>query len=208
VIDQAPLTAWDRRRRRARRELAAVAVRLFDERGFTATTVADIVAAAEEYSESTFFRLFPRKEDAVFFDIPGRLEEFREASLALGPAPGWKDIRALLLDHAKTWEQTDPEFANARVRLFGREPSLRSRYLEYASDYEQVLAATIARSRDGDPATDAFCITVAGALVAAFRAAFTVQAQLGGSVAHHLNETCDILESRFLRDLSLSRRAS
>ncbi|HEX5812438.1 MAG TPA: TetR family transcriptional regulator, partial [Pseudonocardia sp.] len=42
-------------------------MRLFRDRGYAATTVDDIAAAAE-VSRSTFFRYFPSKEDVVLFD--------------------------------------------------------------------------------------------------------------------------------------------
>ena len=152
VTSTALETPRDRRRLRTRRELSAAAVRLFEERGFAATTVEDIAAAAD-YSASTFFRMFTRKEDAVFFDMPDRLDALRAELDVLEPSPRWPAIRAALLDHARTWENEDLEFAAARVRLFHREPALASRYLEYCQQYENWLAELVPRAPEDLAAT-------------------------------------------------------
>jgi AcrR family transcriptional regulator len=202
----APASPRDRRRLRTRRELAAVAVRLFEERGFGATTVEDIADAAD-YSASTFFRTFTRKEDAVFFDMPDRLEALRAELQGLQAKPLWPALRAALLDHARTWEEDDPEFAAARVRLFHREPALSSRYLEYCQEYETWVAELVARHRNADPATDVVAQLTAGCVIAALRAAFQVQATASGkaaktSVVVHLEDAFDELESGPLRALT------
>src|SRR5580698_6967681 len=142
--------ARDRRRLRARRDLAMAAVTLFEQQGFAATTVEEIAAAAD-YSASTFFRMFTRKEDAVFFDMPDRLENLR---ITVPADSTWAELRAALLEHAHTWEADDPAFAAARVRLLHREPSLTSRYLEYCLEYEVWLTELIAGQRRSDPQTD------------------------------------------------------
>src|SRR5579859_5159842 len=51
----------ERKRLRTRRTLAEVALRLFTEKGFDATTL-DELAEEAEVSKSTFFRAFPAKE--------------------------------------------------------------------------------------------------------------------------------------------------
>jgi AcrR family transcriptional regulator len=195
-------TPRDRRRLRTRRELAAAAVRLFEERGFAATTVEDIAAAAD-YSASTFFRMFTRKEDAVFFDMPDRLDALRADLEAQEPPPRWPAIRAALLDHARTWEDEDLEFAAARVRLFHREPALASRYLEYCQEYETWLAELVARHRGTDPRTDVDSQLTAGCIVAGLRCAFSVQAAApdaaaAKSVVIHLEHALDALETDLL----------
>ena len=58
-------TAALRRRRRARVAIAQVAVRLFAEHGYAATST-EQVAAAADLSRSTLFRYFTDKDDLVF----------------------------------------------------------------------------------------------------------------------------------------------
>jgi AcrR family transcriptional regulator len=203
VPTRAPESPRDRRRVRTRRELAAAAVRLFEERGFAATTVEDIADAAD-YSASTFFRTFTRKEDAVFFDMPDRLEALRADLGAHDDRPLWPALRAALLEHARTWEEDDPAFAAARVRLFHREPALSSRYLEYCQEYETWVAELVAGRRDTDPQTDVVAQLIAGGVIAALRSAFRVQATASGtrageSVVVHLEDAFAALESGPLR---------
>lgn len=62
----------ERKKAQTRLDLARAAVRLFQQKGFDACTVDDIVDAAD-YSRSTFFRYFGSKEDVVFGDLPDRL---------------------------------------------------------------------------------------------------------------------------------------
>ncbi|MDP9182582.1 MAG: TetR family transcriptional regulator [Actinomycetota bacterium] len=187
---------------RTRRELAVAAARLFEEMGFASTTVEDIAAAAD-YSASTFFRLFPRKEDAVFFDMPDRLEALRAS---LPPDADWPAIRAALVDHARTWEADDPDFAAARVRLFHQEPALGSRYLEYCEQYEDWLTEVVA-ARRGTDRGDVTTRLTAGCIVAGLRSAFKAQASTtepdaAGSVVAHLERAFDALEAGPLTDLA------
>jgi AcrR family transcriptional regulator len=196
VTSAALLTPRDRRRLRTRRELAVAAVRLFEEQGFATTTVEEIAAAAD-YSASTFFRLFARKEDAVFFDMPDRLQTLRAD---LPARSSWPAIRAAMVEHARTWEADDPDFAAARVRLFHREPALAGRYLEYCQQYEDWLAELVAARRGTDPHADVTAQLTAGCVVAGLRAAFKAQAgaadpAAAGSVVAHLERAFDVLES-------------
>ncbi|WP_309231178.1 helix-turn-helix domain-containing protein [Nocardia sp. SYP-A9097] len=60
-----PSALRDRKRERTRRALYEAAVELFESRGYEATTVADIAAAAE-VGTRTFFNYFASKEELLF----------------------------------------------------------------------------------------------------------------------------------------------
>src|SRR5690606_13250395 len=67
-----------------RHHIEAVALQLFAARGFEATTIDDIAAAAG-VSRRTFFRYFPSKNDVVWGDFEQLLDDL-DAWLATAPA--------------------------------------------------------------------------------------------------------------------------
>ena len=60
----------ERKRRRTFKAIHDAALRLFEERGYGAVTVADIAEAAE-VSRATVFAYYPAKEDIVAGDAGG-----------------------------------------------------------------------------------------------------------------------------------------
>jgi len=83
----------ERKKAATREALHEVALRLFGERGYQATTVAEIAAAAN-VSERTFFRYFRSKEDVALQDATRYLPRF-EAAIRERP-PEEPPLRALL----------------------------------------------------------------------------------------------------------------
>jgi AcrR family transcriptional regulator len=63
----------ERKKQRTRQALIDTAVRLFEERGYDQTTIADIAAGAD-VSTRTFFLHFPTKEAVVFANDSGRVD--------------------------------------------------------------------------------------------------------------------------------------
>jgi AcrR family transcriptional regulator len=184
----------ERRRDRARRELALAAVRLFDERGFDGTTVDDIADAAD-VSASTFFRLFARKEDVIFYDLPERLEAMRADFAAADHPTAWQTVRNAFVNNARTWDDDAEAFGLARARLFHRERALQARYLEMCQDWEDVVAGLVAAERGTDPRADLYARVVAGSSVSAFRAAFIARINGGGTeIAALLADAFTMLE--------------
>jgi AcrR family transcriptional regulator len=199
IADQA--NPRDRRRVRTMRALSHAAVELFEQKGFDATTVEEIAAVAD-YSASTFFRMFPRKEDSIFFDLDARLG-IASGDLAEATDDGeWSTIRAALLRHATSWEAGDPQFAAARTRLFHLEPALVSRYLEYCASWETDLAERI-HARLGYTAEHEIAAHIAaGAIVTTYRTAFRMQAKRGGLLTQHLENALHLVEeSGFIHSL-------
>jgi AcrR family transcriptional regulator len=119
------------------------ALRLFTEKGYEATTV-DEIAAAAGVSHMTFFRYFPRKEEVVEYDEYDPLLEELVAARPPDEAP----LAALHGAIRVGLEQilaTDREALHVRTRLVLRNPVLRTRNLLAQDTTRDLLARALAR---------------------------------------------------------------
>ena len=82
----------ERKKQRTREQIVEAAMRLFAERGYQATTIADIATAAD-VAPRTFFAHFPSKEAVVFHNVDRELEGL--ASVLRDRPPGESTFDAL-----------------------------------------------------------------------------------------------------------------
>jgi len=164
----------ERRKLRKRREFAHAALRLFQQKGFDATSVGELAQAAE-YSYSTFFRHFDRKEDVLFYDFPERLAALRLEFAGGADSTVWQSVRRAFVANAAEWASDEAEFQGARLRMIHEEPALFARFIRHCLEWESVIASELARERGADPNTDLHSRLVAGAAVCAFRAAIIAE---------------------------------
>src|SRR5262245_35830769 len=112
-----PATRRERKRERTREDLIRAAVKLFEERGYEATTVDDIAAEAD-YGRATFFRHFPTKEDVVFIDLPQRVAALQGVELAPADADLWQAARLAVTEQVLGFTAYAPELEVACLRLW------------------------------------------------------------------------------------------
>lgn len=136
----------ERKKAETRQRLQEHALRLFVERGYEATTVEQIAAAAG-VSHMTFFRYFPTKEDAVLSDSYDPL-----LVAAIRARPRTEDpvtrIRAALRAGLGAIYPHIKEALLVRTRLALRTPALRARLWENQFATRDLLAGAV---EDGEP---------------------------------------------------------
>jgi AcrR family transcriptional regulator len=158
----------ERRRRQTEREIADVALDLFERQGIDRTTV-DQIAEGAGVSARTFFRYFATKEAAVLVghvDLDERVEEMLDA---IGPG------RPLLDQLEDVWREVLGAFDDGRSeagrlllrvrRLMLAEPALRQAAVAIDAQRTDELVARLTRSLDLDDDLAARVAVEAAALV-------------------------------------------
>jgi AcrR family transcriptional regulator len=114
-----------RQRVQTRRRIQEHAMRLFGRRGYDATTVADVAAAAD-VSSMTVFRHFPTKEDLVLTD---EYDATIIDAIRARPAdePVIQRIGAALIETTANHDAADRAMLLSRLRLGLSVPALRAR---------------------------------------------------------------------------------
>jgi AcrR family transcriptional regulator len=128
----------------ARRRLSQAALELFGERGYEATTTAEIAARAG-VTERTFFRHFPDKREALFDGEEAFRAALSDAVLAAPTEMG--AMQALRVAFASV-ERTLAEnrgFTEPRAAVIARTPALQERVLTKTAGLTVALAAALRR---------------------------------------------------------------
>jgi AcrR family transcriptional regulator len=165
------------RKARTQRAIQEHAMRLFAERGYDATTVADVAAAAE-VSSMTVFRYFPAKEDLVMADEydPVIVERIRARPAG---EPLVQRIGAALAESAAGHSPDDRALLLARVRLGLSVPALRARMWDGQYRSQRYIVEAL-RGQDPEPGYEFELEVAIGACLAAVAAAIMRWAEGGG----------------------------
>jgi AcrR family transcriptional regulator len=189
----------ERKKQRTRQALRQAAARLFLERGFEATTIADITTAAD-VAPRTFFSYFQTKEDVV---LDEGAQRFDQAQKTLQQRPQGEPLlaafrRAALQIAADLQTQSDQERAMARV--IGSTPAIQARIRDRQGQWEEQLAAMIADERGAGP-DDLDSHVVAAALVGVLRSVqrVAVAAEMQLDLPALMDHAFDLLESGLAR---------
>lgn len=147
-----------------------VGLRMFERQGFEATTV-DEIAAAADVSPRTFFRYFPTKVDLLFADHEDLVTQLRDALARRSPDESVVGaVRRVSLSHLDRI-LAEPSLYLTRSRLEYASPVAHARSRLLDAEFEDVIAAAVAISREANPASDVHARLVARATWGAVRAA-------------------------------------
>jgi mycofactocin system transcriptional regulator len=159
-----------RRRATSRAELEQAAFALFAVRGFDATTV-DEIAAAAGIGRRTFFRYFPSKNDIPWGAFEDELERMRVRLKACPPEVPLADaIRVALIDFNRVAPEQVP-LHRRRMELILRVPTLLAHSTLRFTAWREVVAEFVAERtgrRQDDLAPQAVAHAVLGVAVAAY----------------------------------------
>lgn len=137
------LTLRERKRRRTRAAVIEAGRRLFEERGYDQTTVADIAAAAE-IGTRTFFAYFPSKEQLLFPESDARVQAALSAIASRTTAQ--TPVQVLLRALEDTFADRDEligELAQLRLRLIRDVPAVQARALRLQAQAQHQIAAAL-----------------------------------------------------------------
>ncbi|MBH1938289.1 TetR family transcriptional regulator [Streptomyces sp. AV19] len=121
-----------------RRKLAAAAMELFATKGYEATTV-DEIAAAAGVARRTFFRHFRSKEEAIF---PDHDDTLVRAAAVLDAAPAHEnpiDTICRGIKEVMRMYAASPAVSVERYRLTREVPTLREREIASVARYERLF---------------------------------------------------------------------
>jgi len=154
----------ERKKARTRATIRACALRLFREQGYDATTIEQIIDAAD-VSETAFFRYFPAKEDVVLDDgyDPMLIEALQAQPPEVPPVQALRAAFAAVFAGMTARQQAEQ---NERITLTLTVPRLRAAMLDQVSQAMQLLARAMAE-RAGRRPDDFIVRTIAGAIVGA-----------------------------------------
>jgi TetR/AcrR family transcriptional regulator, regulator of mycofactocin system len=172
-------------------ELEAVALRLFEERGFGDVTVEEIAAGAR-ISVRTFYRYFPAKEDVLQLQIDRRSEALRVA-LSARPSdePPLHSLR-VALEEVVSAEDTD--VVRRWIAVIQATPSVVKGVLGGIQLKSQRVMAEFFAARLGSTSDDVVPTMLAAAAGGIIQAAQVRWYFHGGDLASAMSEGLDVLE--------------
>lgn len=148
-----------------REQVQEIALGLFADRGYDATSVDDLAAAAG-LSRSTFFRLYGSKEAVVFFDhdaLLARVEERLQSSGSEGTLATVTDaVRLVLMQFLR-----EGALARARYELTSTIAVLNERELVSTARYQALFRRYLSAWGDGSRESELRAEIMASAVVAA-----------------------------------------
>ena len=189
----APTLAHQLRERRAEMmllALEAVALRLFDERGFEITV--DEIASEAQISPRTFYRYFPTKEDVLQVRIDRRSRQLR---LALADRPAEEaPVQALRVALVETVSAEDAELRRRWTSVVAATPSVLRGVVGGIQLKGHLVMAEFFGTRLGQPADALMPTMLAAAAGGIVQAAHTQWFLQGADLATAIADGLAVLE--------------
>jgi AcrR family transcriptional regulator len=158
----------ERKKQQTRQAIHRAAMGLFAERGFDATTIADIAAAAD-IAPRTFFSYFASKEEVVFAGFEELYADFDRVLRERPPGmTALEALRAWIVEAARKFGG-DPEHEHLEARLIDESPAVAACDLQQTKRIETRLAEAVAVDL-GESADALRPRLVAATTIAAFQA--------------------------------------
>jgi AcrR family transcriptional regulator len=152
----------ERKKQHTRETIARAALRLFAERGYDETTLADIAAAAD-VAPRTIFAYFTSKEDIILCEESSFLGRLKVALDARPPGTTTVDALRGFLSSL----QPSDEDGRLRKQIMLASPALQMKMRAHHGEIEPLLAASIAKDLGAEPG-DIRAILAAASVTAAF----------------------------------------
>ena len=154
----------------SRRELELIALRLFTDQGFDATTIEQIAADAG-VSRRTFFRYFSSKADVLWSEFDREVEHIRAELAQVPPAVPMMDAIRRAVAAANHYGPQDVPELRMRMNLIGSVPALVSSAALHYAAWEQAIS-DFAAARMAQPPDSLYPLAAGRPTLAACRAAY------------------------------------
>jgi AcrR family transcriptional regulator len=139
----------ERKKQRTREQIAEAAMRLFAERGYHATTISDIAAAAD-VAPRTYFAYFPSKEAVVFHNLDRDMDALASALRDRRPGENAFDALRRWIDAMFDQWMAEEDEALLRKRLCREDEGLANFQVGIMARIQELLLEAIA-SDLGEP---------------------------------------------------------
>jgi AcrR family transcriptional regulator len=156
----------ERKKQRTREAIASLGLALFSERGYHATTVADVAAAAE-VSERTVFGYFATKEDILFADHLALEHDLGRALDERGGTSALDTLREFVIENLSRFD----EHARIRWQIVRQDELLLTHQRMRQAAFGELIAKAIADEL-GEQVDDLRPQLVTAAVIAAFTAVY------------------------------------
>jgi AcrR family transcriptional regulator len=140
----------ERKKQRTREQIVESAMRLFAERGYHATTIAEIAAAAD-VAPRTFFAYFPSKEAVVFHRVDRDLDALASALRDRLPGETAFDALRRWIDAIFDQSMAAEDEAHLRKRLCREDEGLANFQAGIMARVQELLLEAIAADLDEPP---------------------------------------------------------